>query len=1104
MFIEEIKPLVGSGGGGGKGGGSQRSPIEAPTSLRSKDYTEVLAVLSEGQISGFTDADPLKCIYFDKTPIRNASGSNNFTEWYIDYRLGSPSQTLIPGFSKTEVETSVGVIVRNDTPVVRTITDPATDAARVTIGVSEFQRIDENSGDINPTSVTFAIQVSANGGLYFDVIVDTFNGKTSGAYQREYVFGLSGSAPWNIRILRYTGDNDSTAIRDKIVFSSYSAINWTANTYNNTALIGGRFSSEFFSSVPEVAVSLKGIEVSIPHNYNPTTRVYTGAFNGSLSSGYSDNPVWCLWDLLTNERYGMNVPEEQLDVYSFYSIGQYCDQLVNNGLGGTEPRHTLNAYIQNRGGAYEILQGLLSVFQGQIYLANGSLILVQDAPKTSSYIFSPANVITEADDSGRVTKPPFNYETTDVNTRYNSVLVSWDDPNEFYETKTELVEDSENIETYGYTPTEVTAFGCTSRGQAHRLGRWVLYTSLYQIESVTFDVGKDGLYLSPSDIITIQDPNRTTSRLAGRLSAVTDTTVTLDAEIPFLSTKSYTLVLMNDSRELIEREFSFESDTTTDEITVDSFGTDIPTANSYWVLKINNEQEGRNYRILSIKEVGGSDTYQISAIEHSNEKYDWIEDFNLADLDFSLSNNLGIPKAPTGLVINESLYSSTTSSGVKVKVDVIWAGTISAGFRRYEVGWKLATSAEWNTFVTTNTNYTFLDFQPGVYDFRVRTVNVTETSSDYAQAQKEIYGLTLPPGDITNLLITKESSEFARLSWDTVADLDVQIGGKIVIKYATLESDASWVNGIVLDEVSGESSSYLTPLLNGVYMLKAEDSSGHKSENASLIYTTYADFASFNVVTQLEESSNNFPGTKTSLFVDDNDFLRLENLDSIDYFEGDWDDLGDGTTDFDDLNQGGLVTPSGTYEFSQTVDLGSIYPTRVYLVINAQIVDENNLWDSFQGNFDDLQGFIDGGDIEGATVTPQISISQDNVNFSDWQNFTYGDYTARSFKFRLLYLSTETSKNIYVDSLRVVIDMPDREVVGETTTSDTLDTSVLFDNPFYETPKLFFTLQDGEEADKIIIVSESTMGFTFKVENSGSRVIRNINYQAKGFGKLNT
>ena len=364
------KLIIGAGGGGKGGGGSARVAQEAPDSLRSKAYARVVDLISEGEIEGLVDG--LQSVYLDDTPIQNPDGSTNFSGVTLETRNGSQQQSYVPGFSSVENEVVVGVEVKasqSGSGVVRSITDPDVDAVRIKVSVPQLTNQDTTNGDLNGSSVNFAIDRQVNGGGFVEIVNDTISGKTTTKYQRSYYVPLTGSGPWEIRVRRITADSTSSAVQNKTFFDSYTEVIESKLRYPNSALVALRVDASQFSNIPRRSYDMKLLRVRVPVNYDPVTRAYSGVWNGTFKIAWTDNPAWCFYDLVTSTRYGLGgyIPEAQVDKWALYRVAQYCDQLVPNGLGGFEPRFTCNLYLQTREQAYKVVQDMASIFRGMVY-----------------------------------------------------------------------------------------------------------------------------------------------------------------------------------------------------------------------------------------------------------------------------------------------------------------------------------------------------------------------------------------------------------------------------------------------------------------------------------------------------------------------------------------------------------------------------------------------------------------------------------------------------------------------------------------------------------------------------------------------------------------
>lgn len=665
---EIIEPLEGGwkavitgagGGGGGKGGGGgSKNPSEDPESLRSRSEVTIVGVFSEGEVQGFEDGvDPLTRIFLDNTPIKNADGSLNFSVngFYtgsaasangkgslipsitasipglnrssaagvvdsitIDYRVGTQNQDPMPGFDDVKIEQTVGLKLANTTGAIsRTTYSDLLTKARIRVGVGALFQIDKDSGDVKGDSVQFNIKIRPVGGSNFIDDIKTIQGKSRGPVDFEYEYQLQGNGPWVITLARITADPTATTVSNDLYWKAIVGIYSRSFRYPNSALIGLKVGAENFNSVPQIGADMLGMKIKVPSNYNPKTRVYSGIWDGTFQTVYSNNPAWVFYDLLTNTRYGAGefIDESQVDRYSMYPIAQYCDELVADGKGGLEPRLTFNAYITDRGEAYEVLNAMAASFRGMLYFSEGTIFSIQDKPKPITKIFSPSNVIEEVDDNGNITSPCFNYEGTARKSRKTVALVSWNDPNDQYKSKIEYIEDRQGIDRYGYRELEVRAFGTTSQGQAQRVGRWALLTDQLETEIVTFKAFTEGFFVLPGEIIGIADPAKGGKRYGGRVVDASVSGITIDASFTIASGLTYSTSVMTPSGTIESRTVTNSSGLTST-LSFSSPLSSVPLVGAPWVLQENGNGV-RTFRVISLVEDSGIVTIMASLYDET-------------------------------------------------------------------------------------------------------------------------------------------------------------------------------------------------------------------------------------------------------------------------------------------------------------------------------------------------------------------------------------------------------------------------------------------------------------------------------------------------------
>ncbi|HFG3940780.1 TPA: host specificity protein J, partial [Escherichia coli] len=531
----------------GKGSSKGHTPREAKDNLKSTQLLSVIDAISEGPVEG--PVDGLKSVLLNSTPVLDSEGNTNISGVTVVFRAGEQEQTPPEGVESSGSETVLGTEVKYDTPITRTITSANIDRLRFTFGVQALVET-TSKGDRNPSEVRLLVQIQRNGGWVTEKDI-TIKGKTTSQYLASVVVGNLPPRPFNIRMRRMTPDSTTDQLQNKTLWSSYTEIIDVKQCYPNTALVGVQVDSEQFGS-QQVSRNyhFRGRILQVPSNYNPQTRQYSGIWDGTLKPAYSNNMAWCLWDMLTHPRYGMGkrLGAADVDKWALYVIGQYCDQSVPDGFGGTEPRITCNAYLTTQRKAWDVLSDFCSAMRCMPVWNGQTLTFVQDRPSDKVWIYNRSNVVMPDDGA------PFRYSFSALKDRHNAVEVNWIDPDNGWETATELVEDTQAIARYGRNVTKMDAFGCTSRGQAHRAGLWLIKTELLETQTVDFSVGAEGLRHVPGDVIEICDDDYAGISIGGRVLAVNSQarTLTLDREI-MLPSSATTLISLVDGNGNPER-----------------------------------------------------------------------------------------------------------------------------------------------------------------------------------------------------------------------------------------------------------------------------------------------------------------------------------------------------------------------------------------------------------------------------------------------------------------------------------------------------------------------------------------------------------------------
>jgi predicted phage tail protein len=820
--------LIGSGGGGGKGsgGGGGGTPDEAQDNLESTQYAEGIDLISEGEIQGLVDGD--KSIYLNNTPIRSIGGTLNFKNVQWGVATGYQNQPQLRLANTVEDIRSVDVAVEKDEPIIRTITDTNVTAVKVTIGVPALQRVTDD-GDIVGESVRFWIQAQYNGGGYATTgsgfIDATITGRTPDLFQRDYQLALNGAFPVDIKVTRITPDSTSAKKANSITWTSYTEIINAKLNYPNSAIVALRADAKQFSSIPQRSYHIRGIKVRIPSNatVDATTGrlIYSGVWNGTFAAAqWCSDPAWILWDLLTSTRYGFgdhiltdaekasfNGNAANLDKWAFYAASQYASELVPDGFGGTEPRFSCNVNIQTQEEAYKLINDMCSVFRAMPYWSTGALTVSQDKPSDPAYLFTLANVTEEG----------FSYSGSSKKTRPTVAVVSYFDM-ATRDMAYESVEDADGIDKYGVVKTEVSAFACTSRGQASRIGEWLLFSERYESEVVSFTASIDaGVLVRPGQIIQISDPVRAGSRRGGRITSATTTAVTVD-DATGLPTSGGTLsvILSNGS---IQK--TVMTSRTGNVITVSTPFTTAPNSNSVWIYE-NSTLQTSTWRVLSVQEQDQAQ-YAISALAYNSSKYNYIErGAPLEPRDVTDLNQ--IPAAPSNLAFAEALYEY--QGQVRAKVITSWQPV--NGVAQYRVRWR-KDEGNWTTETVTGPDYEIYDITPGTFDFEVYSLSATfKQSATSLTGSIAALGKTAPPSDVTNLNYTADKDLGILLTWTSITDIDVD---QYEIRRGT-----NWGTATLVTQV--KASTYkLGSLDDGTYtyLVKAIDTSGVYSANAASI-----------------------------------------------------------------------------------------------------------------------------------------------------------------------------------------------------------------------------------------------------------------------------
>jgi predicted phage tail protein len=725
---------------GGKGGEEKpHTPVETPNNLLSVAYARVLVAVAEGELAGVpTDQD----IFLDGTPLGNPDGSKNFGGVTWDWRSGTVDQTYIQGLPEIATEFNVNVELQSDTPWVRAVTKSELDAVRVTVQWPALYE-QKTNGDTVGYTINYRIQLSTAGGPFVDYQTYQVSGKTNGGYERTHRVNLPPSATgWTIRVIKDTADSTSSAIQDTMNIKSYAEVSDFKQRYPNTALLFVQFDSRLFGggAIPRISVKTKGRKVRVPSNYDPETRTYNGIWAGDFKFAWTDNPAWLYHDILTQDRFGLGnkVSLNMVDKFALYEVAQYCDVLVDDGTGSgsLQPRHTCNIYIQEKSDAWKVLRDFASIFNGMTYWNGTQFKAVADKqePITNIPIFSRSNVI-----NGK-----FDYDSADDKSIYTSALISFDDPEDHYNTKVEATFETSEILRFGSDrQTEISAIGCTNRGEAQRRGKYTLLTNLFD-RKVTFRTGLMGMNedVFPGKIIHVTDPLIGGKPFTGRLVVSAGRVLTLDRSVDAVPGD---IMYVTKSTGVTEgRTITQVSDNI---VTVSVAYTEQPLPNAVWYLE-SSTLKSQLYRVIKVSEPDPG-MFEIQGVEYNESKYPAID--NGARLEPRPISVVppNAQAAPIAVTVTSSTFVEQTMAITTMTAS--WDQVANAV--SYEVQWRRG-SADWvNLGVTGANEVDVKGIYAGDYLVRVRAINALGIKSVWRSSMlTTLVGKQGNPPAVTDLI----------------------------------------------------------------------------------------------------------------------------------------------------------------------------------------------------------------------------------------------------------------------------------------------------------------------------------------------------------------
>ena len=1103
---------------GSFGGGSKPSPPPQPTktpvTLHSKQFVTFLDLISEGEIEGSASASKegitdktstayknayLKDVFLNDTPILTSSASStnpqdvdfNFQDVTFNSRHGTANQTKIDGVESSSSSTPVGITVTTSSPVTRQITNTNVDRVKITITFPQIQ-VATDKGDLLGDTVEFKISVQYNSGGFTDVHTDTVTGRTADAYQKEFSVKLTGSFPVDIRVTRITADSTESSTVNSFQWTSFSEIIDNASTYANSAYNAIRLDSEQFSSIPSRKFRIRGIKVRIPgagasSSGTPSVDSATGRivypdgyiFNGVMGAAvWTSCPAMVLLDLLTNTRYGFgdHITDSNLDLFSFVTASKYANTLVDDGLGGQEARFSCNVNIQNSSEAFDLINELAGVMRCMPIFTAGSITITQDSEKSASYLFNLSNITSDG----------FNYSGSSLKQRHTAVAVSYFNMDS-QDVDFEVVDDTTAQSKFGIITKQVKAFACTSRGQAARLGRSILFAEQNESELVSFTTSIDaGAVVRPGAIIDIADPVRAGVRRGGRLSAVASTTVMTidDANASDLATtNSPTLsVVLPDGTVETKDVSSITSDGV---VTVSSAFSQTPNVNTVWLLA-NTTVEAQKFRVITVEEQDGIN-FSITALSYVEAKYNFIEDGSaLPTRTVSVLNELKPP--PSNLSAVETIVPINNQAVSKIVLS--WQPIV--GVINYQVNYRYNNG----NFVSTKVSspdFEILNSQLGLYEFRVFSYNIQgQLSATSNNLDFNAVGKTALPEDPTGLTIEPVSDLFVRLRFDPATDIDVTHGGSISVRHTPSVDPAiaTFSNSTeIIPKLSGNISETLVPALTGTYSIKFLDDGGRRSNNAARIIVTQPDPQPNQIILTEREDTDSppFQGNKVNTFYDaDFDGLLLDGTLLFD-------DITQNIDDLSNIDFAGPINSSGSYEFQNIVEMGAIFNLTLKRRFVTSGLLPNDLIDSRTANIDTWTEF-DGTLAEDVNAKLLVATTELDTTTS----------TAATYEQSGTTITITKSSHGYAVGDQVVIDF----TAGSAEDGNYVIQTVPNANSFTVTASASATISSGTSCTYGANFSQfntfangeyRARGFKFKVQLSSDDPAQNINVTELGY-----
>jgi len=1122
-MTDETKLIKGAGGGPPS---PPPPPYRAPDTLHSRSFATIQDLISEGEIEGFSTASKegltkgttaynnasLKDIFLDDTPILNATANSgnpadtdfNFQDVTFQSKFGTSNQTAMTGMpAESRSPTAVGVTVTTSAPVTRQITNTDVDVVIVTLTWPQIQ-VAEDDGDLRGDTVAYKIQIQHDSGGFVDRVSSSVSGRTADAYARDHRIGLESSfTTVDIRVVRVTADSTSSSRVNAFQFTSFQEVIGNTSTYPNSAYTSLRLDSKQFNRIPTRKYRIRGIKVRIPgagasSSGTPTVDIGTGRivypdgyiFNGVMGAAvWTSCPSMILLDLLTNSRYGLgdHVTESSLDLFSFVAASKHANELVSDLSGGQEARFSCNVNIQSPKEAFAAINDLAGAMRCMPIWSAGSITISQDKKTSASYLFNLANV----GEGG------FAYSGSSLKTRHSVVSVSYFNMDS-KEVDFEVVEDATAISKLGTIVKQVKAFACTSRGQAARLGRAILFAEQNESETVTFSTSIDaGIVVRPGSVIEINDPVRAGARRGGRVVAATTTTITIDAlsdtTLSGLDTSFTISVILPDGTvetgsisNVVGAVFTVDEVTKADGTRQSAFSS-APNVNSPYLLSSTGLQT-QLFRVIQVEEQDDIN-YVITALSYVEGKYAFIENGDpLPTRTISLLNAPASP--PSNLTVSEKIVTLNNMARSKLIVD--WQPV--TGVTQYLVNYKFE-DTNFISQVVFSSDFEILDSKRGSYTIEVYSYNAAlNISPNSTETVFVAQGKTAVPENVQNLTIESINDQFVRLRFTQATAVDVLHGGRVYIRHTNLTGGSATFQAAqdIIEAVPGNSTEAICPALPGTYLVKFQDDGLRFSTTEAKVSITLPEILdSITVKTDREDTdSTPFNGTKSNVTFDSSlGGLKLTDPSS---------------------------NATGTYDFVETLDLGATFSLTLKRHFQGAGFYVGDQFDNRTDNIDTWTDF-DGTIANDANAVLAVRTTTDNPSssptYGSFNTMANGIFKGRGFQFRATLETADVAQNMNLQQLGYTATLPSRTEQSAVIASGAGAKAVTFTAPFFVgtsalgnlnnfLPSVNISPQNMATGDFFELSSISGTGFTVHFKNSSNASIdRNFTYSAVGFGK---